>query len=325
MHQNAEMSFTNFYNYLDCEQKFEYRVRNYTSTIINYICEMFVIPELTELQKCTLMNIILTNGSCLIDTRNGKINLVGGHYYGVPSDGEILPDNYLAVKPLKDKPYNFDANPREIDGVTVAYINPFLAPCTEIQRFAVMLADVDTSLVNNVMFCRIAPIGCVQDDATKKTYENACNRMFNGELINSIKTYIDQNTGSASNLATIDISNGDYANKIQYLSMFHEQLLSRLCKMFGVPYNVLSKSANITTDELGNIDTFSSILPTNMKKCLQESIEPLGWHVEFSPVCKWIDNIEEMNTGASGDVQDSQTNEPTDNEPAPTPTPDEKE
>lgn len=285
--------FINYFNNLNADERYEYIKNNYHSMLINGLCEMFDIDGLANLEKCTIMTIILNNGTCLIDTReeNGKI-IVGGNYYGIPETGKILPPRYLATKIFNDKTYTFDDNPDKIDGVTVAYINPFLMPCTEIDRYSTMLADTDVSLNNNVKFCRIAPIGAVQNDSTKTAYENACDRMLRGELINSVHVPFNINTDTPQTLATIDISKGDYANKIQYLSMYHEQLLSRICKIFGVPYNVFSKNANITSEEIGNIDIFSSILPTNMKKCLQESLNKLGYTVNFSKQWKWIDDID---------------------------------
>lgn len=285
--------FINYFNNLNADERYEYIKNNYHSMLINGLCEMFDIDELSNLEKCTMMTIMLNNGTCLIDTRNenGKI-IAAGNYYGIPEEGKILPPRYLATKVFNDKTYTFDDNPEKIGGVTVAYINPFLMPCSEIDRYSTMLADTDVSLNNNVKFCRIAPIGAVQNDSTKMAYENACDRMLRGELINSVHVPFNINTDAPQTLSTIDISKGDYANKIQYLSMYHEQLLSRICKIFGVPYNVFSKNANITSEEIGNIDIFSSILPTNMKKCLQESLDKLGYTVNFSKQWKWIDDID---------------------------------
>ena len=285
--------FVNYYDSLNADERYDYIKRNYYSMLVNGLCEMFDIDGLTNLEKCTMMNIILSNGTCLIDCRNenGKI-IASGNYYGVPKKGKILPPRYLATKVFDTETYTFDDNPETVENVTVAYINPFLMPCTEIDRYSTMLADTDVSLNNNVKFCRIAPIGAVQNDATKVAYETACDRMLRGELINSVHVPFNINTDAPQTLATMDISNGDYANKIQYLSMYHEQLLSRICKIFGVPYNVFSKNANITSEELGNIDIFSSILPTNMKKCLQESLDKLGFVVNFSKQWKWIDDID---------------------------------
>ena len=303
-------AFCNWYQFLDIPQKYKYAISNYTSFLVSLVSEMFTIPEMTALQTNTLMNIMLTHGTCLIDTRiPDKIMLCDGYYSGVPEYGEILPPLYIATKALNNGTYTFSDNPANVDGVTVAYLNPYMSPLTEIQRFAAILSDIDTSLRNNIMFCRIAPIGVTQDDNSRAAYEQAVEKMIDGELINSVKAQFDFNNNTPASLTTIDISNGDYANKLQYLSMLHEQILSRFCKMVGIPYNVLSKSANITTDELGNIDTFASILPRNMLNCLNESLSKIGFHAEFSPQWEWINNINDMKN-SSGDIDDSETNIP---------------
>lgn len=271
---------------------------------------MFEIEGLNELQSDYLMTELFTKGTCLIEKTDKGFIFCSGDFVGIPEPHEIHPDRYLCVKPN----YKFDGNISEHDNVTVCYLNHFFAPCTEFQWFADMLAETDTSILNNVLFCRIAPIGVVQDDDTKAAYEKCLSDMVNGEIVNTVKSFIDMN-GALANINTIDISNANYADKIQYLSMFHEQLLSRVCKMFGVSYNVLSKSANITTDELGNCDVFASILPMNMKQCINIGLNKIGLNAKFSKQWAWIDNIDlkaEINNAS--DETRANEDEPSDEE-----------
>lgn len=278
----------NLYSTLEYKDRTKFRNKNYLSMLLSFFAEMFEIEGLNEVQSDFLMTELFLKGTCLIEkTPEGKYIFCSGYYYGVPEADELYPDTYQCVKPN----YQFDGKLSEHDNVTVCYLNHFLAPVTEFQWFADMLAETDTSLLNNVKFCRVAPVGVVQDDKTKSAFEKCVENMLDGELVNTVTSYIDLN-GAIANLSTIDISDGKYTDKIQYLSMFHEQLLSRVCKMFGVSYNVLSKSANITTDELGNCDVFASILPMNMKECLNIGLEKIGLHAEFSKQWKWIDTID---------------------------------
>ena len=89
----------------------------------------------------------------------------------------------------------------------------------------------------------------------------------------------------------MDISNADYSGKIQYLSMYHEQMISRLSKLMGIKYNFYSKQANITNDELHNSDDFSCIYPLMFKKFLNLCLNKIGLKAEFSEPWKWIDEI----------------------------------
>lgn len=286
------MPIFNFYATLNAEQKALYRENNYNSMIYTFISAMFNINGLSEDYKNILITTLLNNGTALLKrgTSNDKWIIAGGNFVGVPKCDEIYPTHYIATK----NDYQYDADISKDNDATVVYLNSYLAPCTEIQRFATMLADTDTSLENNIKFCRIAPVGAIQDDSTRAEFENVLTNILNGELINTVKANFNFNTNTPATLATIDLCKSEYAQNLQYLSMLHEQLLSRLCKLFGVPYNVLSKSANITTEELGNIDVFSSILPASMKRCLNTGLAKLNLVAEFSDTWKWIDEIEKL-------------------------------
>ena len=285
----------NYYDLLDCDGKFNFRKNNYTSMIASFLCRMFRINGLSENYKNKLLLTIYTNGSALLQKTDDpdKWIICDGHYYGIPKVDEIYPRKYLATKVSDTNAFYYDKDVTTDENTTICYVNPFLAPVTEINRFGVMLADCDTSLENNVKFCRIAPIGCVQNDKTKKQYENALDKMLRGELTNSVLTELDFQ-GTLQNLTTVDISNGNYSDKLQYLSMYHEQLLSRLCKLFGISYNMISKNANVTNDELDSVDVFASVLPSSMKDCLNECLAKLGLTAEFTEPWKWIDHIYEI-------------------------------
>ena len=296
------MPIFNFYATLNAEQKALYRENNYNSMIYTFISAMFNINGLSEDYKNILITTLLNNGTALLKrgTSTDKWIIAGGNFVGVPKSDEIYPTHYIATK----NDYQYDGDISKDDNATVVYLNSYLAPCTEIQRFATMLADTDTSLENNIKFCRIAPVGAIQDDSTRAEFENVLTNILNGELINTVKANFNFNTNTPATLATIDLCKSEYAQNLQYLSMLHEQLLSRLCKLFGVPYNVLSKSANITTEELGNIDVFSSILPASMKRCLNTGLAKLNLKAEFSDTWKWIDEIEKLKCNPVNDKVD---------------------
>lgn len=310
----------NFYNSLNSDEKFDFRTNNYTSMIVSFLCRMFTIDGLTESQKNVLLTKIYTNGTCLLKRDGDSFIICEGNFYGVPKVNEIYPRRYIAVKATDGaSAFRYDSDVVEDETATVCYVNNFLAPVTEIQRFAVQLADTDTSMVNNIKYCRIAPIGVVQNDKERKSYETALDKMLKGELVNSVKSDLDL-SGNMVNLTTIDISNGNYSDKLQYLSMYHEQLLSRLCKLFGISYNMISKNANVTNDELDSVDVFASVLPSSMKDILNECLEKLGLKADFTAPWKWIDSIYEIKMDGLQETttaEDNNGDSPTNNEDSP--------
>lgn len=284
-------SNTPIFNYYQCytpENKNIIRNQEYIEIITNFAGEMFDISDMTHDYSTMLIRTILAFGSAYLKkSENGKYIICGGQYVGIPEPNEIYPKKYLAVK----AGFQFEGIPDVEKGETIVYLNPQLDIATQILRYATQFAEIDTSLVNNIQFSRIAPIAVVGNEKAKQSYENALDKMLTGELVNSILSAISLTTDKPANLTTLDISNADYAGKIQYLSMYHEQMISRLAKLYGISYNYISKQANITNDELHNSDDYCTIMPLMFKKFLNLCLNPIGLTAEFSEPWQWINHI----------------------------------
>lgn len=280
----------NHYNNYDSDTKNNIRNSEYIVLISNMLSEMFDFTGLTHEQGGHLIRTILDNGSALVIKDNDNVIIGGGSYYGTPRKTEIYPDKYLCTIPDSENGfYRFDRKPNNTTEV-VAYLIPQLLPIEQIYRFASQFAEIDTSLVNNIQFSRIAPVGVVSNDTIKTKFENVLKRMFKGDLINSIIAPLNPLNKEPFSITKLDLSDGKYSEKIQYLSMYHEQMISRLCKLYGISYTYISKQANITNDELHNSDDFCCIYPLMFKKNLNETLNKIGITADFSDPWKWINN-----------------------------------
>lgn len=285
---NSNTPVFNYYNSYTPEHKNIIRNNEYIQIIMNMGAEMFDISGMTHDYSTMLLRTIFLFGSAYLKkSDNNKWIICGGQYVGVPEPDEIYPSRYLAVKAN----FQFEGTPDETKGETIVYLSPQLDMITQILRYATQFAEIDTSLVNNIQFARIAPIAVVGNEKVKKMYEQALDKMLTGELVNSILSAISLTTDKPANLTTMDISNADYATKIQYLSMYYEQMISRLARLFGINYNFISKQANITNDELHNSDDYACIYPLMFKKFLNLCLNKIGLAAEFSEPWKWIDHI----------------------------------
>lgn len=305
---NSNTPVYNVFNNYPAAVKCDERNKDYIQLIINAGAEMFDISDMTHEYSTMLIRTIFLYGSAYLKkTENNHYIICGGQYIGIPNPDQIYPSRYLAVK----AGFTFDGIPDESKGETIVYLSPQLDMMTQILRYASQFSEIDTSLFNNLMFARIAPIGVVGNEKTRKAYEDALDKMLVGELNNSILSSISLTTDKPLNLSTIDISNADYAGKIQYLSMYHEQLISRLARLYGINYNFISKQANITNDELHNSDDYSCIMPLMFKKFLNLCLEKIGLHAEFSEPWKWIDHINENRyNDKTGDTTEDDKTEP---------------
>lgn len=267
----------NCYRELPTETKQFIRTSGYTTIITNMISSMFDITELSITEKYLLMSIILTNGLAYVEkSDDNKFIIIPVQYVGVPKKADVYPEHIIGVKAIGDDlTLKIDDNISNLKG-DVVYCFPDRLGIDEIQRFAYQFAEIDTSLVNNIQFSRIAPLVSSPYDNIRKSYEQAVQRMMDGELINSIMSVNSIVEGSSKSVEKVDISDGDYSEKIQYLSMYHTQMISRLANLFGIQYNFISKQANITNDELNSNESFCSIYPLMMKDLLTESFDNLN-------------------------------------------------
>lgn len=304
---NSNTPTFNYYNTYTPEEKNHIRNNEYVQLIMNMGAEMFDISDMSHDYSTMLLRTIFLYGSAYLKkSDNGKYIICGGQYVGIPEPDEIYPSRYLAVKAN----FEFNGVPDANKNETIVYLSPQLEIITQILRYSTQFAEIDTSLVNNIQFARIAPIAIVGNEKVKAMYEKALDKMLTGELVNSILSAISLTTDKPANLTTMDISNADYATKIQYLSMYHEQMISRLARLFGINYNFISKQANITNDELHNSDDYSCIYPLMFKKFLNLCLEKIGLHAEFSEPWKWIDHINERRYSNQDDDKTEDDPEP---------------
>lgn len=283
-------TYHNYYNHFDTALKNEERNFEYITIITNMLAEMFIIDGMSHADTTRLMRNIILNGSCYVKKDNDKYIIVSGSYVGTPSVYNDVPEEYV----VHNFDFDYEGIPDPNKNETVCYLFPQRLPLTQLFRFASQFAEIDTSLVNNIQFARIAPIAVVSNDRVRELYEKAMSKMLSGELVNSILSALNAVSDKPSSLTTLDISDGKYSEKIQYLSMYHEQMISRLCKMFGISYTYISKQANITNDELHNSDDFCAIYPLMMKSNINECLNRIGLNARFNKPWEWIDRLTEM-------------------------------
>lgn len=287
----------NFYDDFDAITKLNHRNIEYINLILNMFSQMFDIENMSENTKNLLMREIAINGSAYVEpTENGYI-VMGGYFYGIPDIDSTYPNSYLCTY------HNHHKDIKDLKNAkgTVCYVDANCIPNEQLFKFSSAFAQVDTSLNNNIIFSRIAPIISAKNDTVREEYRKVLDNMIHGELENVIKDVITPSIDNSHGLPTTDISNGAYSEKIQYLSMYHEQLISRLAKLYGISYTFISKQANITNDELHNSDDFCRIYPLMYKKNLNECLAKIGLKAEFSKPWHWINENHENTNNENHD------------------------
>lgn len=265
---------TRFNNYreLSAETKQYIRTDGYNTIITNMISSMFDFTNFSITEKYLLMDILLNHGLAYVEKRDTKYMILPAQYVGLPETGEIFPKHIIATGVYEKETITIDNSIDNLAG-DLFYCFPDRLAIYEIPRFAYQFAEIDTSLVNNIQFSRIAPLVSSPYDNIRKSYAKAIENMMRGELINSISATTNVLNNDTVSVEKIDISDGDYSEKIQYLSMYHTQMIARLANLFGIQYNFISKQANITNDELNSNESFCGIYPLMMKDLLNECVD----------------------------------------------------
>ena len=280
---NVQNTF-NYYNFLNADAKMYYRNKDYLTIIQDMIASMFDIDGLDLQQKYYLLKGVINKGMMFIQKDENGIIIAPCTYASDLDDPyQILPNKFTVDKG------NFHFNGELKENQTVAYLTPDLLPLSITQRYATMLSDVDTSMVNNIIYCRISPIISAYNDKTKQAYSEVIDNMIRGELKNVILDRLNMQTQQTNPITVSDISKADYATKIQCLSMFHQDLISRLAMLFGVDYKHLDKQANALQSEMENGDDYMEIYPRILISCLRESLKKLGFTVSFSKSWAWLE------------------------------------
>lgn len=302
--QSSQNTF-NYYNFLTADSKMYFRNKDYLTIIQDMIASMFDISGLDLQQKYYLLKGIINNGKMFIQKDDKGIIIAPCNYMSDNDDPySILPDKFTVDKG------NFHFDGQLKDNQTVAYLTPDLLPLSITQRYATMLSDVDTSMVNNIIYCRISPIISAYNDKTKQAYSDVIDNMIRGELKNVILDRLNMQTQQTNPITVSDISKADYATKIQCLSMFHQDLISRLAMLFGVDYKHLDKQANALQSEMENGDDYMEIYPRILISCLRYSLEKLGFKVSFSKSWEWLEQKEPVSNDKEQLEPDSKEKEP---------------
>ena len=301
---NVQNTF-NYYNFLNTDAKMYFRNKDYLTILQDFISSMFDISGLDLQQKYYLLKGIINNGMMFIQKDENGVIIAPCSYADVLDNPyEILPNKFTVDKG------NFHYTGPLKDNQTIAYLTPDLLPLSIINRTATMMSDVDTSMVNNIIYCRISPIISAYNDKTKQAYSDVIDNMVRGELKNVILDRLNMQTQQTNPITVPNISQADYATKIQCLSMFQQDLLSRIMMLFGVDYKHLDKQANALNAEMTNGDDYIEIYPRILISCLRESLKKLGFTVKFSKSWEWLEKP--MQSGP--EEEDGQQIGPDDNE-----------
>lgn len=201
-------------------------------------------------------------------------------------------DGTSVTKPLNESAYGFNTSTAFPDRI-------FL------ERYASIFAEIDLSILLNVIYSRNLPIPVAEGDIERKQWEEILKKVRRGETCvatsDIMKKFIDNPNGQDV-LKLFDVSTTQYS---QDLNLLHEEMLKRFCNECGIDISVRDKKAQMNTDELNAYDDYSRITiddKLHQRELFAERINKLyGTNISVRLKSFIEDNNVEDNSKGGGD------------------------
>ena len=262
--------------------------------ILSMVMGMFDYSDdmLSYFRKEFLERGFLNYGSAAILKKDGK------YYAGYWSNVEF--DDYGLPTGTADffTQYRYIASGEIGKDIVIGWNNDIRTPELIFDKFASYLAECDRSIRTAIMNSRLTnnPVAC--DENEKKAIDIVLDTVYDGKpktivQSNLLNKFIQDN-GNGNEIRTLKLTDPDYVRNIQYLSNLHDDLLKRICIIYGHSLNGVNKMAQVNSDELKGYETLARVYPLIMfeerKKFINECNRVFGtnWEVHFSDAWKHI-------------------------------------
>ena len=262
--------------------------------ILSMVMGMFDYSEdmLSNFRKEFLERGFLNYGSAAILKKDGK------YYAGYWSNVEF--DDYGLPTGTADffTQYRYIASGEIGKDIVIGWNNDIRTPELIFDKFASYLAECDRSIRTAIMNSRLTnnPVAC--DENEKKAIDIVLDTVYDGKpktivQSNLLNKFIQDN-GNGNEIRTLKLTDPDYVRNIQYLSNLHDDLLKRICIIYGHSLNGVNKMAQVNSEELKGYETLARVYPLIMfgerKRFINECNRVFGtnWEVHFSDAWKHI-------------------------------------
>lgn len=153
--------------------------------------------------------------------------------------------------------YSFD-DWETSDKVVVIFNNKYHSPDLNIGITSDFLSETDKSLRNAIVNTRFSKVLRAGNEMQKTLLEKAVDNNENGkpQVVVSSNILEDEN----QNLS-VDLTNPEQSDKLQYLSKLHTDILRRFFNLYGMSTQGIDKVAQMTKEEVQNGSNASFIIP----------------------------------------------------------------
>lgn len=230
------------------------------------------------------------------------------YYAGVPA---LLPplDDYGWGTTVEMTTRNGTIIKKRTVGVDCALIwnNNTHTPEFDLYRFANMFTETDIALKTVIRNCKKSPIPVARNSKLKTAIDTAMNNAIEGlsdyTVINDT-SLVDEINGKSSDIPVMTLTDVKDADRLQYLSKFHDDLLRRLATLYGHDMQTSGKMAQQSVEEVQGYDSYSMIYPAVRLDCRLKGVEQFNEVFDFDATVDyslpWRYNIYKQDEGDDG-------------------------
>lgn len=221
---------------------------NYQKSLLTYVINMFkyeglptdipfYFPEITAAER----------GSYGIFKDDNGIVIVGGNFAG-PTDRYGRGSDYIG-NTLDGKTYRGTV---DVDVFVVPNNSTYLPDTFVINRYANMLAQIDISMFCALINSRAGNIFIADSDTERAKVEQAMKDVEDGKsaIITGARFKDDILDTKKMPLETIQLTNVNSADKIQYLSRFRDDIYGAFLAQYGIDTGNVNKGTQLLENEL---------------------------------------------------------------------------
>lgn len=178
-------------------------------------------------------------------------------------------------------------------GIAVGWNNSLHKPDFDVLKYLTELSETEISMACVVKNSRLSPIFLANDGKEADSIKSILDSIYDGKphVITNKNAFIDIIT-EGDNKKLLNLTNVDDIEKIQYLSKYHDDILSRFGMTYGFNMQATGKMAQQTVQELSGYEALSKVIPSDRLKCRREFVDninrifDLDITVDFSEIWK---------------------------------------
>lgn len=319
------MSFFPYYKNLSHKQELilEKSIQQigHTVDLLNILSESFVhnFEELENLPTGIIEQYLNTYGVCgVCEDETGKIvigiaDLMSTSYYNYQK-GDNVNITMIGSDRVFNKKVGIDCE--------LIFNNSTRTPTIDVMTFSSLLTEIDVSLDKIIKMTRYIKVPVVNNEKEKTQIEEIFSNIEMGNLkaVTSMKNDIEKlmsayTDSSDNDFKTIELTDVDKSNNIQYLTLLRNSLKEFFYTKYGHSIRNTAKVAQQSKDEVNDLSVTSLILTFNMLKNRKQGWERVNALFGTNYTCEFSEliNIELMRTEEPEEAEDPEEPETEEN------------